>query len=91
VKVIVSYDWPVSFILRCRCGFATTPFFTLEAAGRAADLHMAEKFPIATVRRPCDRPEARALPPVAAKQKLSGMSPTEAFTEGQKILKERQK
>jgi hypothetical protein len=33
-----------------------------------------------------------ALPPVAAKQKSSsGMSPSEAFNEGQKILKERQK
>jgi hypothetical protein len=35
-----------------------------------------------------DAEDAATLPPVAAKQRSSGMSPTEAFSEGQKILKE---
>jgi hypothetical protein len=64
MKLIVSYEWPVTFVLRCRCGFSTPARATLEAAGRDADLHMAEKFPIGTIRRPCDPLDARPLPPV---------------------------
>jgi hypothetical protein len=44
------------FIIECPCGFQTGRHFTLEAAGRAADLHMAEKFPTPTQRRPCEFP-----------------------------------
>ena len=43
----------VKFSFECACGFYTDTCFTLEAAGRAADLHMAEMYPTPTERRPC--------------------------------------
>jgi hypothetical protein len=41
------------FCIRCDCGFSTPFYATVEAAGRAADLHMAQRWPIGTKRRPC--------------------------------------
>jgi hypothetical protein len=41
------------FSIECACGFRTEWRYTLEAAGRDADLHMAEKFPRGSERRPC--------------------------------------
>ena len=42
------------FAIECNCGWRSKAHFTLEAAGRDADLHIAEKFPIGRLRRPCD-------------------------------------
>jgi len=42
------------FAIECNCGWKSKAHFTVEAAGRDADLHMAEKFPVGTLRRPCD-------------------------------------
>lgn len=41
------------FTFTCLCGHKTLPRYTVEAAGRLADLHMAVKFPIGTQRKPC--------------------------------------
>ena len=46
----------LQFKLRCRCGWETAGNYTLEGAGREADLHMAEKFPLPSSRRPCHVP-----------------------------------
>lgn len=37
----------------CACGFSTRPTCTLEAAGRAMDLHLAERFPNGSERVEC--------------------------------------
>lgn len=37
----------------CPCGFVASGF-TMEGAGRAYDVHSAEKFPLPSSRRPCD-------------------------------------
>jgi hypothetical protein len=84
MKLIVSPEFPKTFILKCPCGFTTQPAFTLEWAGRQADLHMAERFPKGTIRRPCD------APPVLRKTSMrkAGIEPAQAFAEGQKILRD---
>lgn len=41
------------FQFTCACGWQSQPRYTLEAAGREADLHMAERFPKGSERRPC--------------------------------------
>jgi hypothetical protein len=43
----------LQFVFRCECGFSTESRATLEAAGREADLHMAQMYPTPTQRRPC--------------------------------------
>ena len=82
MKLIVSYDWPVTFSFRCACGFTTKPAATLEWAGRQADVHMAEKFPIGTQRRPCR---------ISDRKQTTGMEPAKAFEAGRKILEDRKK
>jgi hypothetical protein len=53
---ILFIDTPTgkAVMIQCPCGFVTEAQYTVEAAGRKIDLHMAEKFPIGTQRRPCD-------------------------------------
>lgn len=41
------------FEVVCGCGYRTGRFATLEAAGRAYDVHLAEKFPRHSQRYPC--------------------------------------
>lgn len=54
MKIIqCSTNQGIKFVIEFDCGFRTPERFTLEAAGRDADLHMAETFPIGTQRRPC--------------------------------------
>jgi adenine-specific DNA methylase len=53
------------FRIHFACGFVTSWCYTLEAAGREADVHMAQVFPIPTERRPCCAvPEVK--PPITA-------------------------
>ena len=52
--IVYADERGVWFMLVCPCGFGTSDCATLEAAGREADLHMAEKFPRGSERRPCD-------------------------------------
>ena len=47
------------FAISCPCGWKSPYRSTLEAAGRDADLHMAEKFPLPSSRRPCNAGEVR--------------------------------
>jgi len=51
--VSVAVRTGLQFQIVCACGWVSAPCHTLEAAGRLADLHMAEKFPLPTERRPC--------------------------------------
>lgn len=46
----------IKFSIVCPCGFETGSHYTLEGAGRAADVHMAERFPLPSSRRPCNAP-----------------------------------
>ena len=52
--VTLTYGKGASFRFVCDCGWRSPVRFTVEAAGRDADLHMAEKFPLGSERRPCD-------------------------------------
>lgn len=49
------------FMIKCNCGWETGSHATLEGAGRAADLHMAERFSLPSSRRPCDWPTIAKL------------------------------
>jgi hypothetical protein len=53
-------EGPILYRFRCGCGTVTEWRYTVEAAGRDFDLHMAEKFPIGTQRRPCEKPRTEA-------------------------------
>jgi hypothetical protein len=52
--VILTYGTLTEFRFACNCGWISPLHWTIEAAGRDADLHMAAKFPIGTQRRPCE-------------------------------------
>jgi len=54
--VSVAVRTGLQFQIVCACGWVSAPCHTLEAVGRLADLHMAEKFPLPTERRPCSPP-----------------------------------
>ena len=49
----VSLPNGLHFVAACECGWRSSPRATAEGAGREIDLHMAEKFPMPTERRPC--------------------------------------
>lgn len=53
IYITLVYKNNEGYIFRCGCGWTNEPKFTLEAAGREIDLHLAEKFPSANVRFPC--------------------------------------
>jgi len=50
----VTFVWSDrGWVAHCSCGHDTRPRYTLEAAGRAFDEHMAAKFPNGSQRFPC--------------------------------------
>jgi hypothetical protein len=72
--VVLTYGKCASFRFSCACGWKSPVRYTLEAAGRDADVHMAERFPIGTLRRPCDEESIAALKDGACHRTVGAIS-----------------